>query len=148
MKTKKYRWKKRLFILSKALESSTEISACACVCVCVPASSWPTLCVCAHRSSGPSCSPPGWWGHWDRSASPQASTSQGYFLSQGDEEEGREDVSWTSGDRGRRWEGIIKSDRQCRGMMQNSSHDEALALQPAPGKNVFTAPILVVFSFF
>lgn len=47
----------------------------------VPASSWPALSVCAHHSSGPSCSPPGWWEHWDRSASPQASTSQGYFLS-------------------------------------------------------------------
>lgn len=57
----------------------------------VPASSWPALSVCARRSSGPSCSPPEWWERWDRSVSPQVSTSQGCFLSQE-----RQKVNWNT----------------------------------------------------
>lgn len=59
----------------------------------IPASSWPALSVCARRSSGPSCSPPGWWAHWDRSVSPRASTSLGCFLSQGGRGE-EEEKQW------------------------------------------------------
>lgn len=61
--------------------------------VAVPASSWPALSVCARHSSGPSCSPPGWWAHWDRSVSPQASTSRECFLSQGGRGE-EEEKQW------------------------------------------------------
>lgn len=90
----------------------------------LPASSWPALSVCDHHSSGPSCSPPGWWEHWDRSASPQASTSQGYFLSRE-----RQEVSWNTRQRGREREGgagTIKRDKQCRVTAQNTSHDGLL----------------------
>lgn len=80
-----------------------------CMCMCVPASSWPTLYVCAHHSSGPSCSPPGWWEHLDRSASPQASTSRGYFLFQKGKGEWRRsselnEWKWRQGG----WEGLYK----------------------------------------
>lgn len=91
----------------------------------VPASSWPALSACAHRSSGPSCSLLEWWGHWDRSASPRASTSQGCFLSRErrKKKKKRRRVEILETERER---GTIKRDRQCRVTVQNTSHDGLL----------------------
>lgn len=107
----------------------------------VPASSWPALSACAHRSSGPSCSLLEWWGHWDRSASPRASTSQGCFLSRErrkkKKKRRRVEILETEREREEEEEGDYKEGQA----VQSHSAEHFswwIALQTARGKDVFS----------